>query len=296
VKNPHDGRFKDLAEGHPELFLRLLGLWDPGMQEANPIDLLRELHLDPVLIDHAYVIGTGPDRRIFHFEAFTQWSAERAGTLALYRFLLRRKYKVPVSSFLVWMAEKYMPKTLPEHVRFEDGDGMVLWEIDPAIAFEPGCEPLLPWVPLLCAGIELVEKATDRIVEMAANPALVPGGCPAAEVLAINLSWLASLRYDKVVRVDLLERIQRRMFLTAELFKGTDLYEEAFADGNVAGKAEGKREALARVINRLFPSVSTEGLSTISSPAVLDNLLDTVTAATDATAVQAALNRALQRT
>ncbi len=52
MKNPRDGRFKNLAEGPPELLLRLMGLWEPGM-EAQAIDLLRELQLDAVQIDHA---------------------------------------------------------------------------------------------------------------------------------------------------------------------------------------------------------------------------------------------------
>ncbi len=60
MKNPHDAGFKDLAEGQPVLLLRLFRLWQPGM-EAELIDLLRELRLDPVHIDHAYRIGRGPD-------------------------------------------------------------------------------------------------------------------------------------------------------------------------------------------------------------------------------------------
>lgn len=81
MKNPRDGRFKSLAEGPPELLLRLLGLWEPGM-DTQPIDLPRELQLDAVQIDHAYRIGD----EILHFEAISRWDARRVGTLALYRF------------------------------------------------------------------------------------------------------------------------------------------------------------------------------------------------------------------
>ncbi len=57
MRNPRDGRFKSLAEGPPELLLRLIGLWEPGM-EAQAIDLLRELQIDAVQIDHATGLAT----------------------------------------------------------------------------------------------------------------------------------------------------------------------------------------------------------------------------------------------
>ena len=52
MKNPHDGDFKDLAEDHPELLLRLLGILQPGTKTQIK-DILRELRIEPVLIDHA---------------------------------------------------------------------------------------------------------------------------------------------------------------------------------------------------------------------------------------------------
>ncbi len=41
-----------------------------------------------------------------------------------------------------------------------------LWEIDPAVAFEPGCESLLPWVPLLRGGIAELERARDAVARL----------------------------------------------------------------------------------------------------------------------------------
>ena len=120
MKTPHDGRFKILAEEHPGLLLRLLGIVEPGVR-TEAIDILRELHLDPVQVDHVYRIG---DERIVHFEAITSWRADRVPRLALYRFLLREKYRLPIASYLVLMAEKYAPRTLPDRIVYADDDGL----------------------------------------------------------------------------------------------------------------------------------------------------------------------------
>lgn len=82
MKNPYDGGFKTLAEDHPELLLRLLGILAPG-KKTQVTNVLRELSLDPVQIDHAYLLD---DSTIVHFEAITSWDARRIGRLALYHY------------------------------------------------------------------------------------------------------------------------------------------------------------------------------------------------------------------
>src|SRR5580698_6689170 len=121
MKAPYDGRFKILAEEYPDLLLRLLGIVGPGMK-SQPIDIVRELQLEPVQVDHVYRIGDGDSARLVHFEAITSWQPQRIPTLALYCFLLKRKFKLPVSSYIVLMAEKYAPKTMPERVVYEEED------------------------------------------------------------------------------------------------------------------------------------------------------------------------------
>ena len=77
------------------------------------------------------------------------------------------------------MAEKYAPKNMPDRLAYEDEDGLRvetpyrvirLWEIDPAAAFEPGGEPLLPWVPLLKGGAAEFERAAQAIEQLVECP------------------------------------------------------------------------------------------------------------------------------
>ena len=55
MKNPYDGGFKILAEDHPELLLRLLGIVAPG-EKPHITSVLRELQLDALQIDHAFIL------------------------------------------------------------------------------------------------------------------------------------------------------------------------------------------------------------------------------------------------
>ena len=178
MNNPFDARFKLLAEGHPDLMLRLLGIIGPG-KKRRITSILRELTLDAVQIDHAYFVNF---TTLVHFEAITKWDPGRISRLALYRFLLREKHQVKVVSYVVLMAEKYAPKVLPDVLVYEDDDGLRietkykvirLWEIDPKVAFKRGAEPLLPWVPLLKSGVAECERAVDAIEQLMVSCASV---------------------------------------------------------------------------------------------------------------------------
>ena len=148
MKNPFDGGFKELAEDHPELLLRLLGILQSGTK-TQITHVPRELQLDAVQIDHGYLIEDESGTRIELLEAITSWNARKIGAMALYAILLQRKYRVPVHCHVLFMAEKYAPKA-SGHLLFESDFGLTieipyqshrLWQIDPAICFEKGSEP-----------------------------------------------------------------------------------------------------------------------------------------------------------
>ncbi|MBS1826037.1 MAG: Rpn family recombination-promoting nuclease/putative transposase [Acidobacteria bacterium] len=256
---PYDGRFKLLAEEFPGLLLRLLGIVEPGCS-LETIDVLRELQLDPVQVDHVYKIGND---RLVHFEAITSWRADRVPKLALYRFLLHQKFALPMDSYLVLMAERYAPRTLPERIVYEEHDGfrietpyrvIRLWEIDPAIAFEPGCEALLPWVPALNSGTDDLVRATEAIQHLSEHPDQAPY---AVDTMIGNLAVLASLRYDKLEIRKLLEKLQRKIMLSTDLFTDSWLYKDGKAEGEAIGEAKGKlegqREDLRTAFQLRFP-------------------------------------------
>jgi len=285
MRSPFDGRFKGLAGGHPYLLLRLFSIIRAGAK-PQVIDVLRELQLDAVQIDHAYRIG---DERIVHLEAITNWHAERVPRLALYRFLLKIKFKLPVSSYLILMAEKYAPANLPERIVYAEADGfrietpyetIRLWEIDPQIAFEPGCEPLLPWVPLLKGGAAEVEQAVAAIARLSDQPASAPYP---VETMFSNLAVLATLRYDRDAIRMFLEGVREKVMLSTDLFTESWLYQEGRAEGKAEGGLTAKREDLRLVWNARFPgSEAPPELDRITSAATLDRLLSSIVRAQNA--------------
>jgi len=306
MKTPYDGRFKILAEEYPALLLRLFGIVKPGTK-TQLIDILRELQLDPVQVDHVYRIG---DERIVHFEAITSWRTERLPRLALYRFLLMQKYpRLPVSSYVVLMAEKYAPRKLPPTVAYEEADGfrieapyqvIRLWEIDPGMAFEPGCEALLAWVPLLKGGEAEFRQAAAAMERLAEHPEKSPYP---VEVMMSNLAALATLRYDKEVIRVFLERLREKIMLSTDLFRESWLYQDGKAEGKAEGEAKGeakgllmgKRQALRLAWNQRFPgSGELPELDRIDQSDALDLLLVAVLEAQNADQARAAILAAVR--
>lgn len=262
MPTPYDGRFKLLAEEFPGLLLRLLGIVEPGCS-LETIDILRELQLDPVQVDHVYKIGGD---RLVHFEAITSWRTDRVPKLALYRFLMRQKYALPLDSYIVLMAKRYAPRTLPKRIVYEEHDGfrieapyqvIRLWEIDPAIAFEPGCEALLPWVPALNSTPSEVARATAAIQHLTQHPEQAPYS---VDTMIGNLAALASLRYGKLEARKLIEKLQRKIMLSTDLFTDSWLYKDGKAEGEAIGEAkgklEGKLEDLRTAFQLRFPEAS----------------------------------------
>jgi hypothetical protein len=242
---------------------------------------------------------------LVHLEAITSWSAKRTSRLALYRFLLGQKYKLPVASYVVLMAEKYAPKKMRARVVYQEEDGfrivapyrvIRLWEIDPQLAFEPGGEPLLPWVPLLRAGAAEFEKAVDEMGRLADHPGEAPYPVP---VMVTNLATLAGLRYDKDVICHFLERLRTKMMLDTELFKDTWLYKDGVKAGRKQGKAEGqlegKREMLRKTLRAKFPAVrELPEIDQVVTAGVFDDLLLAIFNAKGEDDVRAAIQAAIR--
>lgn len=282
MKNPFDADFKTLAEDHPELLLRLLGIVAPDTK-PQVINVLRELRLDTVQIDHAYILD---DALVIHFEAVTSWDAVRIGRLALYHFLLKHKLSKPVASYVVLMAERYARKDMPDRVAYEEDDGLRietpykvirLWEIDPAAAFEPGGEPLLPWVPLLKGGEAEFLGAVDAIEELVENPKPPYDG----RALMSHLATLAGLRYDKDTIKQFLQRLERKIMISIDAFKESWLYKEGVEEGEAIGEAKGKAigeakgkvNALRMLLGGKFPAEVFPEIDQVKQPEAIDHLL-----------------------
>ncbi len=291
MKNPYDGGFKDLAGDHPELLLRLLGILQPG-KKTQITHVPRELQLNAVQIDHGYMIEDEFGNRIELLEAITSWNAKKAGSIALYAFLLWQKYKIPVHCHVLFMAEKYAPAESSDRLVYETDFGLTiemlyschrLWEIDPTICFEKGSEPLLAWAPLLKGGSGTIERAAaaiEQLFDLDDHEKFKP------IALVSKLASLASLRYDKNAIRKFLERLEKKIMMSTDAFKVSWLYQEGLEEGRAEGKAEGKAEGEARgiakgksdairlALQNKFPALGPIlELDQVERPEVLDSLL-----------------------
>lgn len=290
MKNPHDGAFKDLAEDHPELLLRLLGILQPGTKTKIK-HVLRDLRLNEVHIDHAYRMEDDTGSWVEMFEAITSWHAEKIGTMALYNFLIQHKEDLPVFNHVLFMAEKYAPKDLPDRLVHEGKSGLRievpyqahrLWEVDPALCFEPACEELLPWAPLLKGGLAEFERTTVAMERLFEDREKAGALKPA--VLVSKLASLASLRYDKSAIKWFLERLEKKIMLSTDAFKVSWLYQEGLeegkaegiAAGKAEGKAEGKSEAIRIILSDRFPALGLAAELNHVRPESLDTLLTAI--------------------
>ena len=286
MKNPFDGGFKNLAEDHPELLLRLFGILQPGAKTQIK-DILRELRMDRVQVDHAYLVEDESGQRIVLFEAITSWNPEKVSTMALYLFLANRQYQLPVEAHVLFMAEKYAPKNMPEKLSYEANGIRVevsyrvtkLWELKPDLAFEQEGAPLLTWVPLLQGGMKEFLQAGNAIAELRSEDGFK------TEEMLYEFATLAALRYDKEVIKGVLDMLRRKVMFSIDAFKVSWLYQEGLeegkaegvaigeAKGEAIGEAKGLRAAIQMALRKKFgESLNFPELEQISKPTVLDEV------------------------
>ena len=160
-----------------------------------------------------------------------------------------------------------------------------------AIAFEPGCEPLLPWAPLL-NGRDL-EAAIHAIAKLAAQPGSPPYPI---DVMLSNLAGLAVLRYDKEEIAGLLTGLRERLMLPIDIFEDTWLYKEGQAEGKAEGLLAGKRDAIRLAAHSRFPSLGELiELEAIDDGSTLNDLLLLVLRAQSGNEITAAIQAACSR-
>lgn len=169
------------------------------------------------------------------------------------------------------MVEKLLPAVLPPKLIYEEPDGQMiatpyrvvkLWEVDPAVAFEPGHAGLLELAPLLKGGEAELDEACRRIEYFADHPAEAPH--PPLR-MATNIILNASLRYDKGVLGNFLERIRSKMNVAPDIWEASWIYQDA--------RAEGKRDIVRRALARKFPDEVFPDIEPLSSPEALDDLV-----------------------
>ena len=109
------------------------------------------------------------------------------------------------------------------------------------MAFLPENKALLPWVPILNSTDADVERARDEVVWFYHHPERAP--YPPDE-MAIQFASCCVVRYDRDKYDEIVEGMAKSMLLSAEIFRDTWMYNDAFAEGRVKDAVRSLREAL----------------------------------------------------
>jgi len=273
VSKPYDGIFKALADQDPRGLLFLFGglpLEAPARVQALP----REVGLPALQVDHVYLVQVEERQWLAHFEAQTQYKPDLPERLAWYGAGLTLKYRLPVETTLVLLAERHAPPVVPAGHTMRVGrleltfsyQVIRIWEVAARRALESGDIHLFPWVSLMKASEPELEQAFGQL--RAAD----------APALTAQAYLLAGLRYAKGSResVAWLERV--RAMLSDEILRESASYQGILEEGRAHEAAGTIRRLLSLRFPALLPLVEPEKLTQVDR---LEDLLDRLIMATD---------------
>jgi len=302
MSKPYDQLFKSLAEGDPRGLLHLFGTLPlDAPAEIEVID--RELTLPALSVDHVCRIRTPEREWLAHYEAQTHYRSDVPERLLWYATALGMKFRLPVETTLILLAERYAPAALPPagHVELADLEVflryrvMRLWELDPQVVTATGRRHLLPWVTLMAASEETLRSVAAQIADSG------------DDTLATQFVILGGLRYDREELANMLGRVTT-MLLTPEIIEDSSFYqmvlekgiekgvEKGIEKGIEQGVEQGRLEEAGRLLH-LILTTRFPGLETLLDPgafteaARLESLIAEIVAAPNREAVRAAIER-----
>ena len=286
MHNPFDRFLKLLAESDPRALLDLVGelpLDAPAEVEA----LEREVGAPPLFVDHLYTVKTLDRCWLSHFEFLTWWKAdvlERGARQLMAAYLTQR---LPIRSTVVLLKKEQAPAVVPVQIEIDAWSLRIryqfhvakLWECDAAKALSTGRPSLLPFVPLMRGTEQQAVEALNRIVR---------GG---DEQLAIQFQVLGGLRYDKGLVRSWMETAN--MPLSKEILMESSVIQWLVEEGREEGRAGGAARMVRRLLERRFPGLDIPPHLDSLTVQKLEDLMDRVLAAKDASEARCQLEAAI---
>ena len=250
---PYDQAFKYLAEQDAESLLLLLGDLQPG-QKATIELLPRELSVATRLPDQPYQVVTERGAHIAHVEAQTVYDSHIPTRMAEYGARLWIKYQLPISSYVLLLTQRGLPKRAPSVGRLDAGDVQItaryllvrLWQVPAERMLALQRESLLPFVPLMHGGKAELEVGAQRLVTVADERR--------RREMSLHFLVLGGLRYNPE---DLLDLIGRGMMIPWEQFKESSFY-QFLAKEAAREAAEAAKEAAAKAAKKAAAKAAKE--------------------------------------
>ena len=274
---PFDDAFKDLSEFDPEALLLLLGAITPD-EHAVIEPLSRELRAAKQIADQPYLIRSERGERIAHVEAQTQYQGNEPDRLLDYGLYLWLTYQreYPVESYLLVLSRKNAPAQIPSSHTVQAGSLRLtinyrvlgLWQLSATAALALQREELLPFIPLMEGGPQVLETVAEQVNALPEDSRR--GG------LAMSFFALGSLQYDPIQLLSLIGRDPMLLRLIKETPGYHILCDMARADGREEGREEARHiviRMMSKQIARRFPAfATTEALEPLQDFAALEQL------------------------
>jgi hypothetical protein len=200
-----------------------------------------------------------------------------------YKTLFWVNHELPVRSYVFVLSPRGMPADAPTSWTI-DVDGLTLtgsftivrvWELPAAEALATGSAHLLPFIPLMAGGEQLLEPCARALGKVRQRRK--------REALAMHFVVLGGLRYNPENLYDLIGRLT---MIPIQALRESSVYQFILAEG----KRETLTEMLQRMAHNRFPGIQLgEELAQVSDLEALENLCVTLYTLPDEAALHAQL-------
>ncbi|MHB8599804.1 MAG: RpnC/YadD family protein [Ktedonobacteraceae bacterium] len=299
-QQPYDNLLKSLFEGQEK---QLLPIFLPGAEYLATLNV--EVVRPPLRVDRVYRVKYKGKKSIAHIEFESRSNNDMADRLLEYHAYLRRKYKLPVISIIVYPFPTKMAES-PLKETFDDEELLIfrfrvfpLWEQQADQYINEQAVVMYALLPTMAgANASLLHKAIDDMVKYyKGNDAK----------LAAELRWMGIvLRRVRTLPRGEKREIQERLNMWDDLMERDPKMRkirkeseakglaEGEAKGKVLGLAEGLQKAVITAVKLRFPpltELAQQKVSRVRQPDVLNLLLDQVTAVPDEDAARSLLDQ-----
>ncbi|MEO8970658.1 MAG: hypothetical protein ABI406_03550 [Ktedonobacteraceae bacterium] len=295
-QQPYDNLLKSLFEGQEK---QMLPIFLPGAEYLATLNV--EVVRPPLRVDRVYRVKYKGKKSIAHIEFESRSNNGMADRLLEYHAYLRRKYKLPVISIIVYPFPTKMAES-PLRETFDDEELLIfrfrvfpLWEQQAEQYINEQAVVMYALLPTMeGANASLLHKAIDDMVKYyKGNDAK----------LAAELRWMGiALRRVKTLPRNEKREIQERLNMWDDLMerdpKMRKIRKESEARGEAKGKvqglAEGLQKAVITAVKLRFPpltELAQQKVSRVRQPEMLNLLLDQMTEVPDEDAARSLLDR-----
>jgi len=252
-KKPYDTAFKHLAEQDPEALLRLIGALPPG---AKVRVMAREISAPALAADQPYEVIGENLHYIAHLEEQTRWKQDVPNRIVEYDALFWINFHLPVRSFVLVLIPDGLPLDAPTEAVIE-ADGLTLtarftivrlWELSAEAALAQGRESLLPFIPLMQGGKDLLERCAREVARIEDEKR--------RRELSLHFVSIGSLRYNRENLIDLLGRMT---MIPDHVLRETPYIQSIIEETREEAIEEGREviiKMLLHAIAQRFPSIN----------------------------------------